>query len=691
MKKTSKLKYTKALAIKFFAIVLESVPAALLALIYMYGLALASGKVNIFRWKFELGGLAAFLLFRLGHYFLKKYGFKWPGLVYPLVIVVLIFAGPLFMNPQSLSGFSISASPESSAHSTVGGKGLDIKKYLVKLDYEVREAFIFHVNHSLKRNIDVPPACTMHFGVGVEKRKDASPLQLNVLLRKSPDMPPRKIATEMIERETNHWKDVEIDLSKYAGPDRTIIIQITTTGEKSEAENIYLSDINFESAREIESLAEKPNIVFIVIDTLRPDHLNSYGYDFRDTGHFLGGLWKKQGVKFENVVSPSSWTLPAVASILTSMYVPEHGSGVEKFKYGKLDHDLDTLAEILSREGYDTAAFSVSYIVSQQFNFHQGFDSFFDFSPYCFYWQGDKIAVEQAKKWVSQKRERPFFVFFHMMNPHVPYSVGPHLTHSSEKVMRPIVADDFFRSTIFNYFSLRNLCPPGKDPQKHAQSPLLKNYDNEIKRTNDSMEEFFAALEYNGLLDNTLIVVTGDHGEEFKEHGNFGHGHNLYQEVIHVPLIIAGPHIENPGKTVPEMVSTMDIMPTVLETAGVPMPPQIKGTSLWPHIRNNEYRNRPFYSELDLSDKKFMMSVIKNNYKLIRTWEDRKEEELLFHLEDDPEEKKDLASKNRPMVKELSPLLDEMLEKRKRYLKKAKESHISSEDENMLKALGYVQ
>jgi len=690
MKESSKQKSKKALAIKIIVIVLESLPAALLSLIYMYGLALASGKVNIFQWKFELGGLVAFLLFRPGHYCLKKYGFKWPGLVYPAAIVILILSGPLFMDPKSLSGPSINASPGSSAPSTVNG--LDIKKYLVKLDYEVREAFIFHVNHSLKRKIDVPAACTMHLGMGVERQKSAGPLRLTVLIREAPDMTPRKVATEMIDRQRSHWKDVEIDLSEHAGSDRTIIIQITTTGEKPEAGNIYLSDVRFESGREVDGPAKKPNIVLIVIDTLRPDHLNSYGYGLRTTDPFFKGLWKNQGVKFETAVSPSSWTLPAVASIMTSMHPSEHGSGVQHFKYGKLDPQLDTLPEILSRQGYDTAAFSVSFIITQQFNFQQGFDSFFDLSPYCFSWQGDKVAAEHAKKWISQKRERPFFIFFHLMNPHSPYSVGPHLEHSSEEVTRAILADDFMRSQVFNYFSALRLPSPHENRKKHAKSPLLKNYDNEIKRTNDAMEEFFAALAYNGLLDNTLIIMTADHGEEFKDHGGMGHGHNLYQEVIHVPIIIAGTPVKTPGRIVQEMVSTMDIMPTVLETAGVSLPPnKMRGTSLWPLIRKNEYNARPFYSELEFADPdKIMMSVIKDNHKLIKTWDNGKEDVRLFDLNADPHEKNNLAPDKTDVVDELSPLLDDMLEKRKRYIQKARESHMPRENREMLKALGYV-
>ena len=206
------------------------------------------------------------------------------------------------------------------------------------------------------------------------------------------------------------------------------------------------------------------------------------------------------------------------------------------------------------------------------------------------------------------------------------------------------------------------------------------------------MEEFFAALAYNGLLDNTLIIMTADHGEEFKDHGGMGHGHNLYQEVIHVPLIIAGPAVKTPGRTVQEMVSTMDIMPTVLETAGVSLPPnKMRGTSLWPLIRKNEYNARPFYSELEFADPdKIMMSVIKDNHKLIKTWNNGKEEARLFDLNADPHERNNLAPDKTDVVDELSPLLDDMLEKREKYIKTAQESHMPRENREMLKALGYM-
>ncbi|MFO8055913.1 MAG: sulfatase [bacterium] len=560
----------------------------------------------------------------------------------------------------------------------------------MKLGFEVRNAIMFYANHSLKKRMDIPPNSRMRFGVGIKKKKRAAPFRLAVFLEEE-GRPPVKLKSTLLSRESNRWKDLTVDLSGHEGPDRNLIIQVTTTGKKSRTGKVYLSDVKFDPESRLQELSDRPNIVLICVDTLRPDHLTTYGYDIRKTDSFFKGLWEKQGVKFEKVYSPSSWTLPAVASIMTSMHLSEHGSGIKNVKYGKLDKKLDTLAEILSREGYDTAAFSVSFIVSPHFRFHQGFDTFSDLSFFTFYWDGDRKAVNHAQKWISKNRERPFFAFFHLMNPHVPYSVGPHLKDPSSDRMRAIVIEDYIRSTLFNYYDSWKLEPPPRDRKYQRENRLLRSYDNEIKRTNDPLEEFYAALEYEGLLDNTLIIITSDHGEEFKEHGGLEHGKTLYQEVIHVPLIIAGPMIKNPGRSISCPVTTLDLMPTILEITGTNVPSNARGESLWPLIEHNECIPRHIHSELD----KGVLGAIKeaviyDGYKLVKSWKRGKVKTELFDLEADPREKNNLAKDRPNMVKKMSPLLEDMLKKRDRYIQKAKESRISDKNKDVLKALGYL-
>ncbi len=692
MTESIKEKTWKDYATQLMLLVAGSVPAAVGAFVYMLFIAVSSGEAGIFKTKFELGGLFAFLLFRLGYYSLKKSGFKWPGLAYPAVIIVLVFSSPLFTNHKDLSGLEIASLPQDSSSYKKSSFTGQVNKYRVRLGFEVREAVLFHVNHSMKSTVDIPRQCRMKFGVGIEKKPGEKPFRLEVLLQKSGPRPVVKLESRLLSRDRNRWEDITVDLSGHAGKDRTIIIQMTTTGKESQVGRMFLSELRFDCAERLKALSDRPNIVLIVVDTLRPDHLNSYGYDIRETDPFFKGLQENHGVKFNKVYSPSSWTLPAVASIMTSMHMSEHGSGIRNFMYGKLDSELVTLAEILSSQGYDTAAFSVSFIISPHFQFNQGFDTFYDLSFFAFYWGGDGYAINHAKRWITKNRERPFFVFFHLMNPHVPYSSGPYIRHSSLDKMRAIVIEDYMRSKAFNFYDSWKLPPPPRERPEQKENRLLKSYDGEIRRTNDSLEEFFAALQYEGLLDNTLIIITSDHGEEFKEHGGLEHGRTLYQEVIHVPLIIAGPMINNTGRSISCPVTTLDIMPTILELTGGSLPTRARGESLWPLLEQEQCAPRNIFSELNHGNQgKTIEAIVRDNYKLIKQWDNNGEQQtLLFDLSKDPTEKNNLAADRPQLVEKMALPLQDMLKKQNLYIQAATESRLSRENKEVLKALGYL-
>jgi choline-sulfatase len=278
--------------------------------------------------------------------------------------------------------------------------------------------------------------------------------------------------------------------------------------------------------------SQQANLLLITIDTLRADHLGSYGYTGVKTP-VLDAL-AREGVRFSNAFSPVPLTLPAHCSILTGTYPTFHG--VRDNSGFVLSPSQVTLAEVMKGAGYRTAAFVGAFVVDSKFGLGQGFDYYFDHfdlsrfenvSPGYIQRTGDEV-VRETIRWLESRRAKPgeqFFVWTHLYDPHDPYT------------------------------------PPEPYLSRHKKSP----YDGEIEFTDANVGTLFEWLRRNGFYDNTMIVVAGDHGESLGEHGESKHGFFIYNATLHVPLIIRFPRGQNAGRVVAESVSLVDIFPTVLQ------------------------------------------------------------------------------------------------------------------------------
>ena len=288
-----------------------------------------------------------------------------------------------------------------------------------------------------------------------------------------------------------------------------------------------------------------PSILLIMVDTLRADHLSSYGYGAGRTPN-IDSL-ATDGVRCAHTFSQASWTRPSVATILTSLYPSSHGA---VHKADMLPDRVDTVAEVLSRGGYYTAGFADNVNVSPSFNFGQGFADYRYLAPDLFfhanepaaqltlysglrlvrerflarrvdvhnYYQPAEVVTDTVIGWLDSPaaKQGPFFLFAHYMDPHDPYFVHPFNGEGYARVANPN--------------------PPASVADKYRQL-----YDGEIAYLDEHLGRLFADLKRRGLYDKMLIVLTGDHGEEFHEHGGWWHGTTLYDEQIHVPLILKPP------------------------------------------------------------------------------------------------------------------------------------------------------
>jgi arylsulfatase A-like enzyme len=354
---------------------------------------------------------------------------------------------------------------------------------------------------------------------------------------------------------------------------------------------VSLCVLSYGPVREVSQRAALPapqksiNVLIIIADTLRADHLSPYGYT-RDTTPYLTQL-AQQGVLFENAIAPSSWTLPSHAAMLTGLY--PHRNGVQVYA-DRLSGSIPTLGDAMETRGYRTAAFSANYnFFSRDYGFVHGFTHFeeydqtiggilekvplseFILKELSQFTIGFKTAFfgvenapnagkidEDALNWIENGR-RPFFVVLNYIDVHAP--VLP-----AEPYLHMYTANTKARTESL-YFERD--CENGKHPSCDADQPqFLDVYDGATRYVDDSVRRLLSQLSERGMMQNTIVVFTSDHGQEFGDHGLYGHGRSLYRQVIQVPLIIWKPGLVPASVRVPTPVSTTDIPATILDLAG---------------------------------------------------------------------------------------------------------------------------
>ncbi|QDU66036.1 sulfatase [Engelhardtia mirabilis] len=313
----------------------------------------------------------------------------------------------------------------------------------------------------------------------------------------------------------------------------------------------------------------RPNVVLIVVDTLRADHVGAYGHD-RPTTPRIDRL-AARGTLFEQTYATSSWTWPSTASIFTGRTSAAHGvtSSLSSYLHG----ELETLAEALAFGGLRTAAFAGNPLIVPQQNFDQGFETFRHTTA------GEMldadVLVPEAMEWVGAHAGSRFFLYLHLVDPHEPHEWLPRaeqLFPGQKPRGYPPGGMVSLRARALRGASTFDA--EGNSRLAAAISPeqlawALTTYDRAIWTADRWIGDLLDRLGELGLTDSTLVAVTSDHGEEFLDHGALLHGHTLYEEVVRVPLVIAGPGVGS-GRRLPEPVSNRDLAATLCDLAGVP-------------------------------------------------------------------------------------------------------------------------
>lgn len=307
-----------------------------------------------------------------------------------------------------------------------------------------------------------------------------------------------------------------------------------------------------------------PNVLVILLDTLRADRLGCYGYP-RPTSPVLDELAAK-GAVFEGVWSSAPWTLPSHASLFSSLYMSEHGvwDGSQR-----LSEDAVTIAEVLRSEGYATGAFTAAGYLRPEYGLAQGFDRFW-------YVNNDPaLTFNTAADWIEGS-VGPYFSFVHTYHVHSPHDPEG---AAREAMVRPYAGDlPEVVHTPDHPWGRRQGPPLGVEDLQYVNDL----YDAEILEIDTLVGELLDRLEAAGKLDNTLIIVTSDHGEEFQDHGHFEHGWSLYQEQLFVPLIVHYPGIFEGGLRLDYPTIGIDVAPTIASIAGAAIPGAWSGVALGP-------------------------------------------------------------------------------------------------------------
>ncbi len=437
------------------------------------------------------------------------------------------------------------------------------------------------------------------------------------------------------------------------------------------------------------------NVLYIVVDTLRADHLPAYGYSAIETPALAA--FAKDAIRFEHAYANASWTRPSFASLMTGRYASSHGV---MSKSSSLPEEADTIAELFSRAGYSTGGVVTNYNIAPFFNFQQGFDDYRYLAPNFLFGASDtaaKLSLLQIMKrvdekaraatgssrpgsayqdaevvnrellgWLDQPKQGPWFAFVGFMDPHDPYYEHPY--------------------DGVGYSRAAHVKPEPSEAER-----LRKLYDGEIVFWDQHFGELIGELKERGLYDALTIVVTADHGEEFMEHGGFWHGTTLYDEQLHVPLYVKLPQSEQAGTKLSHWVESVDVMPTLLARAKLAIPSAVQGSDLFrgkPQTFAEESHEGNVLRTTRVQAGGQAWKVISANAGNPRGLKERE----LYRVDADPGEHNDLSAKDGASLASREAELTSASDQARSGALKARNVDVSMDQaaQERLKALGYA-
>lgn len=458
-----------------------------------------------------------------------------------------------------------------------------------------------------------------------------------------------------------------------------------------------------------------PNIVIMLVDTLRPDRMSTYGYS-KPTSPNIDAL-AKESVIFEQCNAPAPWTLPSIVSMLTSTFPCEHGVLLEKHKIAR---DLEPLASRLKKLDYLTLSLFVNSHAGEMSGLTRDHD----------YWkllkrnepEGMTVTGRRTGAIIEYHPKRPFYLYIHNIEPHDPYGVPRRfiqkfgkISQETKEIVTKLYVD--YRQATHTGYQARMKREKGISDNTAQQQMYINNfykaaehvnflYDASVRHADYNVGQIIETLKRLGEWDNTMFILLSDHGEEFGEHGGWQHDQSVYQELMHVPLIIRFPHAQFAGQRVKDTLTLVDLMPTIFDYMQRPdLMYDLRGNSFLPTIDGEPF-HKPgelFVTGMRMNKKKHFrpfketrgdinIVIRRDNYKGIFNIEPDTIE--LYDLTTDPAEKVDLSSKKTDLALQMKQYAlkwyaeNSAKQKLKAPIKEEKLDQATLEN---LKSLGYIE
>jgi arylsulfatase A-like enzyme len=499
----------------------------------------------------------------------------------------------LSLRPTTIRGNRVGIGPFSLLKRAVlpaGSKAFN-DTYLVSADGESRPGQILLQSRPFRtRRVD-PAGKTLKFSVAREPSATSS-VRLRVSEIDTAGSKIRLFETDVPPG--REWQSHEVELGGRSREAVELIFEC-----ESSSESPGLSELVFLSGVELERPGVRPdglNVLLISIDTLRADRLSTYGYS-RPTSPNLDALVRTGATVFERVVAAASSTLPAHASMFSGLEVFEHGAFMDR----PMGSRRLMLAELFQMSGYRTLAITGGGYVDPRFGLSQGFDRFRTW-PRGEVDNGLELSdgLDRVQDWLDVERRRPFFFFFHTYEVHAPYRARePYFSRLTGRAASTQMIQPWGRGELEDDgYLTRDRWPrtwgPGDARDLDAAEVGLAGdlYDSGVARADFALGELLRFLKERGLGQQTLVVFTSDHGESLGENGLFDHGY-MYDTNLLVPLVIFDPRQRSRRPRIAEQVRQVDIMPTILELAGLAVPPGISGVSLLGEMAGAKPASRP--------------------------------------------------------------------------------------------------
>ncbi len=602
---------------------------------------------------------------------------------------------PHNLDPASPLGRYLSSSINTDEDLSGRAKSL-VRK--ARLSAETRQALVATIPSDYSFSIAVPRDADLEFACGVPffPSSPAPPIQFSVTVQdggRSRQLFSRTIDSRMpgtpdpdreaAAQQDREWQPARVSLKDFGG--RTIQLRLSTRWVGAVPSIPYPALWGSPVIRP--PTPSSPNVLMVSLDTLRADRLGSLGYRRYQTTPFLDSL-ANRGALFADMQSQAPHTAPSHLSMFTSRYPHQLAEFTAPSRPTPISPAEVTLAEVLQQSGYRTAAFSTFTVMRAEWGYSQGFDFYLEQPELRYYTIDLPVSVPRLVGWWERNTDRPAFVFLHT-----------YVAHAMSK------------QYLFDTFAGGLVSADG------SRIVTTSQYDSGVRFVDDELRLLFGELEARGLLKNTLVVITSDHGEDLWDRNpsqrpwTVGHGHTLYNEMLHVVGLVYGPSLSVPqGKRITSQARLLDIAPTILDYLGIAAPQRFVGKSLRPMIDGSEAADRPSLAEAvnidiaparrSLSDGrlKYIQRITDDDTMARASYADKlpaypwmAAKEELYDLASDPAERHNIAGLHPDWVAQMRQKMSALVSQTSaRGAPSPSHPGLSEADKQRLKALGYL-